>query len=279
MTRAYAVAIEKAGEEVKIVCPHDIRFDVAGGRIALTTVDGQPFTPSLVYLRMKPGPGCELIYLLEEAGIRTVNSPRAWRISNDKTLQAVAFARHGVPHPWSLFAGSGTPESLPLPPPRGAGWVLKPAHGSKGVGVRVVEGEMEAGGEWQFRRRRGPTPDDRSLLQELISPPGGVRCHVRCDVVGGRAVGAGSLVAGEGMFVSNQAQGGQWTEWPEVPREIGGLAVAATRAVGADQAGVDLIQDEYGDWLVLECNDMADFGATTFRALVAYLIRQVRWMR
>lgn len=268
-------AIRNAGEDAVVFAPEDVHVQVRQNETTLWTRDGMRFAPDLVFLRIKPGPGADLIDLLDEAGWRLVNPARAWRVCNDKALQAAAFALNGVPHPLSLFSYGGDLK-VPEPPPGGVkGWVAKPRHGRRGLGVRLLTGRHRT------RRSAGRVPASEGplgpdFLQELVNPPGQVRWHVRCNVIGGRAVAAGTQVATEGRFVSNRAQGGLWTLWSGVPDEIAELSLAAAHAVGAEQVGVDLIQDEHGRWWVLECNEMAEYGPPSFAALVDYLVAEAR---
>jgi tetrahydromethanopterin:alpha-L-glutamate ligase len=70
-------------------------------------------------------------------------------------------------------------------------------------------------------------------------------------VVGGAAVAA--MMRHGATWVSNVAQGAR-CEPVAGDRELERLAVAATAAVAADYAGVDLIRDRSGDLHVLEVN-------------------------
>jgi tetrahydromethanopterin:alpha-L-glutamate ligase len=86
-------------------------------------------------------------------------------------------------------------------------------------------------------------------IQEFVPNPGR---DIRVFVVGEEALGAMYRVSLEGSVVSNLSQGGRPVTC-ELTEEIQDLAVRATKAVGADFAGVDLIEGENG-LLVLEVN-------------------------
>jgi len=86
-------------------------------------------------------------------------------------------------------------------------------------------------------------------LQEFVPNPGR---DIRVFVVGEEALGAIYRISRKGSFVSNLSQGGTPVKC-ELTEEMQELAINATKAVGADFAGVDLIEGEEGLFL-LEVN-------------------------
>ena len=86
-------------------------------------------------------------------------------------------------------------------------------------------------------------------VQEFVPNPGR---DIRVFVVGEEAVGAIYRVSVGDSFVSNLSQGGTPVACT-VTGEMEQLAVRATQSVGADFAGVDLIEGEEGLFL-LEIN-------------------------
>ena len=76
---------------------------------------------------------------------------------------------------------------------------------------------------------------------------------VRVFVLGGRVLGAIERHASKGEWRTNIARGG--TAQPiALPAEWGDMALRAAAAVGADYAGVDLLQGRDGRVYVLEVN-------------------------
>jgi tetrahydromethanopterin:alpha-L-glutamate ligase len=124
--------------------------------------------------------------------------------------------------------------------------VVKPIFGSQGRGIVKLENSQH-----DLESQLVALLSDRGVLyiQEFVPNPGR---DIRVFVVGEEAVGAIYRFSRSGSFVSNLSQGG-------IPKnctlteEMRELATTATKAVGADFAGVDLIEGENG-LLVLEVN-------------------------
>jgi tetrahydromethanopterin:alpha-L-glutamate ligase len=124
--------------------------------------------------------------------------------------------------------------------------VVKPIFGSQGKEIVKLESrqpnlksELEA-----LLKERGVL-----YLQEFVPNPGR---DIRVFVVGEEVLGAIYRVSVGDSFVSNLSQGGTPVACT-VTEEMEKLAVRATQSVGADFAGVDLIEGEDG-LMVLEVN-------------------------
>jgi tetrahydromethanopterin:alpha-L-glutamate ligase len=124
--------------------------------------------------------------------------------------------------------------------------VVKPIFGSQGKEIVKLENtqpdvksELEA-----LLKKRGVL-----YVQEFVPNPGR---DIRVFVVGEEALGAMYRVSVGDSFVSNLSQGGTPVACT-VTEEMREFAVRATQSVGADFAGVDLIEGEEGLFL-LEIN-------------------------
>ena len=124
--------------------------------------------------------------------------------------------------------------------------VVKPIFGSQGKGIHKLESSQP-----DLKPKISELLKERGVLylQEFVPNPGR---DIRVFVVGEEAVGAIYRVSLSGSFVSNLSQGGTPVKC-EFTEEMRELAVRATKAVGADFAGVDLIEGEEG-LFVLEVN-------------------------
>ena len=124
--------------------------------------------------------------------------------------------------------------------------VAKPIFGSQGKGIIKLESSLP-----DLKQKLVEVLKERGVLylQEFVPNPGR---DVRVFVVGEEALGAIYRVPINGSFVSNLSLGGTPVAC-ELTEEMEKLAVRATKAVGADFAGVDLIECE-DRLLLLEIN-------------------------
>jgi ribosomal protein S6--L-glutamate ligase len=219
---------------------------VESNGIEMTAVDG-------VLVRMMP-PGSleqvvfrmDALHRVAAAGVPVWNPPRAVEAAVDKFLTLALLAQAGlsVPQTWT---GQLASEALSAFHVLGGDVVVKPLFGSEGRGlVRLTDGELA----W----RTFHTLERLSAvlyLQRMIRHPGH---DIRAFVLRGRIVGAMRRFASGKDWRTNASLGGR-AEACVLDAEAGALAVAAARAVGAEFAGVDLIEDlDEGRLLVLEVN-------------------------
>jgi len=267
--RSIIEAIRAQSAETLVITPQDLAITFGDEGVKCFHRE-EPLRARVIFHRIRRTEGSEILYLLDRAGYRLVNPVEGWLCCNHKAMQLAAFEEHGVPHPWTAFT-YGSPDRV-----RGAakhriapeGWVLKPHDGRRGENVHRLDDLSDLEDRWSETRRyrRG------FLLQEFIAnPPDTPRRHIRVTVVGGRALGATHLVAPEGQWLTNRAQGGRPERYALTP-EIQDLAQRAARAVGADYTGVDLIDDREGRFVVLEANEMPVIGRSTRAELARYLV-------
>ena len=113
---------------------------------------------------------------------------------------------------------------------------------------------------WDHHHPRSSMPRMRFQLLAVIgvaavaAPAGQERGRdVRLFVVGGKVIGAIERTAPAGDWRTNVARGG--TAQPiDAPLEWRDYALSAARAVGADYAGVDILESRTGEPFVLEVN-------------------------
>jgi len=119
--------------------------------------------------------------------------------------------------------------------------VVKPIFGSQGKGIIKLESSQQ---ESELASKLAALLKERGVLylQEFVLSPGR---DIRVFVVGEEALGAIYRVPRSGSFVSNLSQGATPLKC-ELTEEMRKLAISATKAVGADFAGVDLIEGKEG---------------------------------
>ncbi|MCK5661701.1 MAG: RimK family alpha-L-glutamate ligase [Methanosarcinales archaeon] len=120
--------------------------------------------------------------------------------------------------------------------------VIKPMFGYKGMGVmRIDAGSMDDdNGDGVVMREVESALHKRGALyiQEFIP----ATFDVRIFVVAGVVVGAIKRTAPEGGWVNNLSQGGTPSVYEPTEEDIE-MALKASEAVGADYAGVDILDD------------------------------------
>ncbi len=198
---------------------------------------------------------------LEAAGVPLFNSAEAVRICDNKGETSLVLSAYGVPTPRSVLApmtfegvGYGKEDFVAQACARlGLPLVIKELYGSFGAQVYLVHSEAEA------RERVKSLGARPFLFQTFISHSFGR--DVRANVVGDKVVASMLRKGKDGDFRSNIGVGGIGE--PFALDEKGqALAIAATRAVGADFAGVDLLFTADGGFLVCEVNSNPQFAGT-----------------
>jgi [lysine-biosynthesis-protein LysW]--L-2-aminoadipate ligase len=190
---------------------------------------------------------------LEAGGALVLNTADAVAVCGDKYRTSVALRDAGLPSPVTALALS--PEAaLDALEDIGYPAVIKPRVGSGGRLVTRVRDRETAEAVLEHVAAL-PSPDAHIVyLQQFVAGPDR---DIRVVVVGGEAVGATYRRAAG--WRNNVARGAEVSVCPLTP-ELAGLAVAAARAVGADIAGVDLVEDTDGRVYVIEVNHGVEFS-------------------
>ncbi len=190
---------------------------------------------------------------LEATGAVVLNRAAAIEVCADKWLTSLALRRDNVPTPRTVLAL--TPEAaLSELETFGYPAVIKPINGSWGRRVSLVR-EPDAARAVLEHCAALPSPTASLIyIQEYIDKPGR---DIRVIVIGDRPIAAAYRVSTD--WRCNVALGAQ-SQQCEITPEIAKLATAAARAVGADIAGVDLVEGSDGALLALEVNHNVEFS-------------------
>ena len=234
-------AARARGAPASLVRPDEALGRIGPGDIALGRLD---------VLQSLDGvePGLGVLQELERAGALLLNGSGALLAAHDKLVTALRLGLAGLPHPPTVhFDGTACP-SLPLPV------VVKPRFGSWGRDVVVCRSRFALRRTLRRLRNRPWFQRHGALVQELVPPAG---WDLRIVVAGGEVVGAVERWAAGGEWRTNIALGGKRVP-ADPPLEARLLAVAAAHAVGTDLAGVDLLPDGSGGFVVLEVNGAVD---------------------
>ena len=194
---------------------------------------------------------------LEKLGYAVFNSSQVIENCDDKMLTFQVLANKGIKMPKTLFApmyfphtGTGEPHlrfTLTLEKELGYPMVIKEAFGSFGAQVYLVHNRQELIAK---QKQLIYTPH---LYQEFIQTSNGR--DVRIYVVGDKVV-ASMYRHSETDFRANISNGGAMK--PYTPNEaFCQMAIAATKALGADFTGIDLPFGENDEPILCEVNSNA----------------------
>jgi ribosomal protein S6--L-glutamate ligase len=226
---------------------------VGVGGVGLDAMDG------LLVRMMPPGSLEQVVFRMDAlqrlaaVGVPVWNPPRAVEAAVDKYLTLSLLERRGLPIP-ETWAGQTAASALAAFDAMGGDAVVKPLFGSEGRGLMRVSDRELAWRCFHALERMGSV----IYLQKPIRHPGH---DFRLFVLRGRVLAAMRRSAREGEWRTNVALGGRAEAWtPDADAET--LAVAAADAVGAEFAGVDVIEDEdAGRRLVIEVNAVPGWKA------------------
>ncbi|MGX1804291.1 ATP-grasp domain-containing protein [Nocardia sp. NPDC055321] len=184
------------------------------------------------------GPGLGLLEAAAAAGQTTVNDARSIRGVRDKVHAAALAARTGLPVPRAWAAAR--PLDLARIPTAHYPLVVKPADGSSGRGVRLIE---------RPEQLTELGPDEGMLIAQPYVPNSGVDLKVYC--VNGRMYGTertSPLAGSPGL--------------PDRPvaldAEVTSIAIRVGEVFGLDLYGLDIVYGPDGP-MVVDINDFPSF--------------------
>lgn len=256
-TRNLKAAIEREGLAVVVLSLNDCGFAIGGTAHGLMLPGFGDTLPVAAFVRLIAKGTTEqitarlgLLHGLRELGVKVINDARAVERCVDKSTTSFLIATAGLPTPRS-FVSEDREAMQALVDEAPGDMVLKPLFGAQGKGIRRIPA-----------RTALPEPDKVGgvyYLQDFVTQPGGAdRADApyqdwRVFVVGGQV--AAAMIRRSPRWITNIHQGAVGEAAPP-DAEAFDYAVRATAAVGADYAGVDLIEDARGGFQVLEVNSM-----------------------
>jgi RimK family alpha-L-glutamate ligase len=186
-----------------------------------------------------------MLHALQALGLPVYNDARAIERTVDKSMTTFLLHRAGLPTPptWATESAVEAKRIVERELAAGAKVVVKPLFGSQGKGLRLLDDAAEL-----------PEPEAVNgayYLQRYIDTGTGAWHDWRVLVVGDVPIAA--MIRRGRHWITNVMQGATCEHTP-AEGEPAELAVAATRAVGAGYAGVDIVRDRDGRFLILEVN-------------------------
>ncbi len=210
--------------------------------------------------------------ILNDRGVRTVNS---WEVANtcgDKLLTTNALIKNDVPTPKTFVAY--TPESALAAIERlGYPVVLKPAVGSWGRLLAKVNDRNAAEALLEHKETLGSYHHSTFYIQEYISKP---ERDIRSFVVGDETICA--IYRSAKHWITNTARGGVASNCP-ITDELNDVSLRAAKAVGGGVVAIDLFETKEG-LLVNEVNYTMEFrnsisvtGVPIHEKVIDYVIK------
>jgi RimK family alpha-L-glutamate ligase len=210
--------------------------------------------PEGAFVRFVPGGSFEAVTLylgvlhaLRELGVTVWNDARAIERCVDKSTTTFFLQRAGLPTP-RTFAGVDRAEAETLVAravAEGSKLVQKPLFGAQGKGLRLISSLADLA-----------QPEEVNgvyYLQEFIPPAQRHHQDWRLFICSGRVIAA--MIRHGSSWITNIKQGAR-AKAAIASLDLVDLALKAAACVGADYAGVDIIQAPDGRFLVLEVNSM-----------------------
>lgn len=190
--------------------------------------------------------GTAVLRQFELGGVYPLNNSLAVMRARDKLRSLQILAKHGIPLPVTGIAHSPQDTEDVIQSVGGAPLIIKLVEGTEGVGVVLADTKSAATSVVNaFKQLHA-----NILVQEYIKESSGT--DIRCFVIGNKVVASMERTAQEGEFRANYHLGAEVHDIKITPKERS-LAIKATKAVGLDVAGVDLLRSNRGP-LVLEIN-------------------------
>ncbi|MBT6365390.1 MAG: 30S ribosomal protein S6--L-glutamate ligase [Bacteroidetes bacterium] len=195
--------------------------------------------------------GSSIIRQFEVKHVYTTLSSLALVRSRDKLRATQVLAKNDIGIPKTVFAKQPRDVQNLIKTVGGPPLIVKLLEGTQGLGVVLAETKTAA--KSVIEAFYGLNAN--ILVQEFIKEAGG--SDIRVIVVGGKVIAAYKRQGQEGEFRSNLHRGGEGVKVSLTSKEKK-TAIAATKALGLNIAGVDMLRSERGP-LVLEVNSSPGF--------------------
>ena len=240
----------KRGHDIKFINGGECCIKVATKASEILFDEGKKIeNVDYVIPRIKPSMtfyASVIIRQFETMGINCLNTSDAITKSRDKLCALQILAQHGIGVPVTSFANSSYETKDIIKLVGSAPLVVKLLEGTKGVGVVLAETNKAA--ESVINAFRSLKAD--ILAQQYIKESKGH--DIRCFVIGDKVVASMQREAQEGEFRANIHLGAK-AHAVEITDEESQMAIDATRIMGLDVAGVDMVRSVSGP-KILEVN-------------------------
>ena len=242
--------------------------------------DGEDFEmPSLVLVRLGAGiTSVELavVRYFELQGVPCINTSTSINIVQNKFHTAQILSNANIAVPTTMLVHFPITNNL-IATQIGFPCVIKVLVGSFGEGVYLCHSEQEYHKLIEFLKNLDN--EKKLLVQEYLDDQPGV--DLRVFVVGNKVLGAMKRTAPPNDFRANITIGGKGEPYIVTP-EIEEIALATTKALGLEIAGIDLLFDKRG-FRVCEANSNPGFSGFDYfcntnigKEIVDYITTQLK---
>lgn len=244
-----------------------------GGKIILNLDAVIPrIKPSITFY------GAALTRHFESMGVYTLNSSQAIIQSRDKLFSLQLLIKNGLEIPTTGFAHSPSDTDDLINMVGGAPLIIKLLEGTQGTGVVLAETKKAAESVINaFKSLKA-----NLLVQEFIKEANSK--DIRCFVVNNKVVASIMREAQPGEFRANIHKGAS-TIPVKITSEERKMAIKATKILGLDVAGVDLIRSNKGA-LLLEVNSSPGLegieeatGKDIAREIIIAIEKRLNWKK
>lgn len=195
--------------------------------------------------------GFKVLRQFQAVGIYVTDTAYSLELARNKLRCLQYFTRKNIPFPKTGFSYAAKGYDEVLENISGKSYIIKLNEGTQGMGVFLAEDDKQAKnflGTFQQL-------DTEVMVQEFIEESSGT--DLRCFVVGDKVVASMSRKSQDGDFRANVSLGGHAFE-VNLTDEEEKLSLDASKSVGMNISGVDIIRSERGP-LVIEINTAPDF--------------------
>lgn len=275
-TRRLVETAREMGHEARVVDPLDLYLHLGRKTPSIYYRDGKhPLRPyDIVIPRIGASIteyGLAVVNQFDMMGVPLINNSQPIARSRDKLRSLQLLTRHDVDIPRTVIARNPDQIRSAIKKVGGLPVILKLIRGTQGVGVMLAEKVEQVESIIETVWNLGQD----ILIQEFVKESEGK--DIRALVVGDRAVAAMRREARVGEFRANIHRGGGATAL-KLPPSYERAAVMATRVMGLQLAGVDLLESRHGP-KVMEINSSPGFegleaatGLDVARTVIEYAV-------
>jgi ribosomal protein S6--L-glutamate ligase len=248
-TSRLVLAARARGHEVTVADPLDFHLVVSRGRPSMFL--GGELVPHADLVLPRIGAsitnyGLAVVRQFDMMGVPVLNTAVAIARSRDKLRSIQLLTKKDIDVPTTVCARTPDSVDLALSFVGGTPAIVKLQQGAQGIGTMIAETPQAVTSLLETLWAMGQD----IILQEYIAESKGR--DYRAIVVGGRVVAAMRRQAKHGEFRSNLHRGGRAAS-VTLERAYRIAAIAATRVMGLEVAGVDLLESKSGP-KILEIN-------------------------